>query len=204
MRAARWAFVLCCAGAATPLAHAQDAASLRARYGALDGRLVSAEYQRPLYLESTMRPDALSGDIYALFDQPFAIVGPSLKDLDHWCDILILHLNVKGCRVATSRAGKALRVNVGRKFDQPLADTYLFEFQYARESQPDYVQVDLTAPEGPIGTSNYRIILEVVAIDPAHSFIHLSYSYDYALPARVAMRGYLATIGRGKVGFSVV
>ena len=34
--------------------------------------------------------------------------------------------------------------------------------------------------------------------------MHLSYSYDYGVAARVAMQGYLATIGRDKVGFSVV
>jgi len=167
-------------------------------------RLASDQYPRPLYLESNVSRDVLRGDVYALFDQPFAVVGPALRDRDNWCVVLILHLNVKGCRPSNSNAGKALQVNVGRKFDQPLADTYLFEFQYEMEADPGYLQVALSAREGPLGTSHYRIILELVALDAGRSFVHLSYSYADALPARIAMRSYLATIGRDKVGFSIV
>ena len=34
--------------------------------------------------------------------------------------------------------------------------------------------------------------------------MRLSYSYRYGLAARLALQGYLATLGRDKVGFSVV
>lgn len=209
MRLARCAFaVLCCLVAALP-GYAQDAASLKARHAALRGQLAGDQYPRPLYLESNASSAALRGDVYALFNQPFAVVGPALQDRSNWCDILILHLNVKGCRPVNSNegnsnAGKALRVHVGRKFDQPLDDTYLFEFRYAVAANPGYLQVALSADEGPLGTSDYRIIVEVVALDAGHSFLHLSYSYVDALPARMAMRSYLATIGRNKVGFSIV
>ena len=185
-------------------AYAQDAATLKARYAELRERLASDQYPRPLYLESTESPNALRGDIYALFNQPYAVVGPALRDRDNWCDVLILHLNVKGCRPGNLNAAKALHVNVGRKFDQPLADTYLFEFRYEVEADPAYLRVALSAGEGPLGTSDYGIILEVVALDAGRSFLHLSYAYVDSLPARMAMRSYLATIGRDKVGFSIV
>jgi len=204
IRAAGWAFVLSLSLATALPAHAQDAAALTARYAALRGQLASDQYPRPLYLESTASRDALRGDVYALLNQRFALVASALQDRGKWCDILILHLNVKGCRPANSSAGKALRVNVGRKFDQPLDDTYLFDFLYAVEVDPGYLRVALSAGEGPLGTSDYRIIVEVVALDAGLSFLHLSYSYVDKLPARMAMRSYLATIGRDKVGFSIV
>lgn len=204
MRTAGYVLALFWSLATALPAYAQDASTLKARYAVLRGQLANDEYPRPLYLESTETPNALQGDIYALFNQPYAVVGPALRDRDSWCDVLILHLNVKGCRPGNLNAAKALLVNVGRKFDQPLADTYLFEFRYVVKADPAYLRVVLSAEEGPLGTSNYGIVLEVVALDAARSFLHLSYSYVDSLSARMAMRSYLATTGRDKVGFSIV
>ncbi len=191
--------------AGMPLAHAQDAASLQARHAVLREQLASNAFQRPLYLESSDRSGELQGDIYAVLDQPYAVAGRALQDMNNWCDILILHLNVKGCRASTSRAGDTLSVSIGRKFDQPLADAYPVEFVFRRVAvRPDYLQATLNAEDGPLGTSRYRIALEVTALDAGHSFLHLSYSYAYGLTARVATQGYLSTIARGKVGFSIV
>jgi len=196
---------LFCILAGMPLAHAQDAASLRARHAALRELLASNQFQRPLYLASSQTPGGLKGDIYALVEQPYAVVGPALRGLDPWCDILILHLNVKRCRVSTSKDGDTLSLNIGRKFDQPLADAYLIEFLYRSVAAgPDYLQVVLNAEDGPLGTSRYRIVLEVVKLDAKRSFLHMSYSYAYGMLARVALQGYLATTGRDKVGFSII
>jgi len=196
---------LFCILAGMPLAHAQDAASLRARHAALRELLASNQFQRPLYLASSQTPGGLKGDIYALVEQPYAVVGPALRGLDPWCDILILHLNVKSCRASTSKDGDTLSLNIGRKFDQPLADAYLIEFLYkVVAAGPDYLQVVLNAEDGPLGTSRYRILLEVAALDAKRSFLHMAYSYAYGMLASVAMQGYLATVGRDKVGFSIV
>ncbi len=65
-----------------------------------------------------------------LVEHSFAKVGPALQGMDHWCDILILHINVKKCAQSSPKAGDTLSLNIGRKFDQPLADAQLFEFLY--------------------------------------------------------------------------
>ncbi len=200
---ARLAIVLALA-AAVP-AQAQDAASLRAGHEALREALANNAFQRPLVLESNEREDALQGDIYARIDLPMAAVAPALTGIDHWCEILILHLNVKQCRAGDSKAGDALQLVIGQKHDQPLEQAYRFAFAYrVVASRPDYLQVQLTADEGPLGTRGYRIVLEVAALDARRSFMHLSYAYGFGLMARVAMQGYLATVGRDKVGFSIV
>ena len=196
--------VLVALAAAMP-ARAQDAASLKARHEALRGALASNAFQRPLVLESSERDDSLQGDIYARIDQPMAAVGAALTGVEHWCEILMLHLNVKECRAGDAKAGGALQLVIGQKHDQPLDQAYRFGFAYrVAASRPDYLQVQLTADEGPLGTSRYRIVLELAALDERRSFLHLSYSYGYGVVARVAMQAYLATIGRDKVGFSVV
>lgn len=188
-----------------PLAHAQNAAALQARHASLREALDSNVFQRPVTLESSEQSGMLKGDVYARIEQPFTVVGPALRGMSHWCDLLILHQNIKRCSPSASRNANTLSVHVGRKFDQPLGDTQLFKFDYqVVASKPDYLQVLLKADAGPLGTSDYRIQLEVVALDAQRSFLHLSYSYSYGVTARIAMKGYLATTGRDKVGFSTV
>lgn len=185
-----------------PLAAAQDAATLQARHAALHAQLASNPFQRPLHLESQVGDGTLQGDIHALFEQPFAVLGPELQQITHWCDILILHPNVKSCRV---RPGDLLSLHLGRKFEQPLDDTQPFAFRFRVVSaRSDYLQLALDADSGPLGTSGYRMHVELAPLDARHSFLHLSYAHAYGLRARLAMQAYLATRGRGRVGFSIV
>jgi hypothetical protein len=193
-----------CFLAGTLPARSQDAASLRERHVALREQLASNQFRRPIHLESRDESGELRGDIYALVEQPYAAVGPALQGMDHWCEMLTLHMNVKSCRISLPPGPDMLIVDIGRKFDQPLAEAYPFEFLYSVvASGPEYLQVVLSAAQGPLGTSRYRIVLEAAAVNGGRSFLHLSYSYAYGMTARAAMQGYLATIGRNKVGFTI-
>jgi hypothetical protein len=194
------AAALCATGA-----HAQDAAALRARETALDGRLAANQFHRPLVIESKHADGILEGDVYALVSYPYGIVGPALQGMDHWCDILMVHLNVKDCAAHGAGEKSVLSLAVGRRFDQPLADAFRIDFAYrVAASTPRYLRVLLTAGTGPLGTKDYRIVVEAIPVDAKSSFIHMSYSYAYGAAAEVAMRGYLATVGRRKVGFTIV
>ena len=184
--------------------HAQDAGALRAKHAALREPLASNQFQRPLVLESVQAANDLKGDVYAVIDQPYAIVEPALQGMERWCELLILHLNVKHCSSAGKAPNEVLSLVVGRKFDQPLEDAYRVDFKYSMAgSGEDYYKVQMTADTGPLSTRNYRLALEVVPLDAKRSFIHMSYSYAYGMAARMAMQGYLATVGRDKVGFSI-
>ena len=195
--------LLLCALAGAAQAH--DAAALRLRHAELREALSNNQFQRPLYLQSSEDSGDLKGDIYAEVGQPYAVVGTALQGAAHWCDILILHLNVKACRASGPKVNEGLSLYVGTKYYQALADAYLFEFRYQLvASTPDYLQVVMNAKDGPLGTKAYRITLEVAALDAHSSFLHLSYSYRYGLAARIATQGYLATKGRDKLGFSIV
>lgn len=193
--------------AAMPVAAAlgQTAEALVAREKSLRDRLARNQFQRPLVLESTELNGALKGDVYAVVAQPYAVVGPAMQGMDHWCDILIIHLNVKNCTSRGAGAGSTLSVAVGRRFDQPIADTYLLDFSYRIvDNDPGYLRVQLNADVGPFGTRNYRFVLEAIPLGANSSFVHMSYSYTYGFAAQLAMQGYLATAGRNKVGFSIV
>ncbi|MEO8311265.1 MAG: hypothetical protein ABI520_08855 [Caldimonas sp.] len=186
------------------LAPAQDAATLRARHAAMQDKFANNQFGRPLVLESVQSSGDLKGDVYAVVDYPFATAQKALQSPDNWCDILILHLNVKRCRVGGGTP-KVLNLSVGRKFDQPIEDAYQLDFSYRVVSTTaDYLQVQLNADEGPLSTKNYRIQVELVPVDAKRSVIHMSYAYGYGFAARVAMQTYLSTLGSQKVGFTVV
>jgi len=199
----------------TVIAHAGEAgmnasATLRARYTALQDQLDQNPFRQPLHLNSVEAPGGVQGDIHARVNYPFATVRAALNSPEHWCDILILHLNTKYCRAApldtaNPGAGNVINVSVGKKHDQPLDQAYRVVFDWRVTAQaPDYLQVTLTADKGPLSTSNYSIVLEAIPLDGDRTFIHLSYAYDYGLAGRMAMQAYLGTIGRNKVGFTVV
>lgn len=185
-------------------ARAQDAAALRTVHTSLRARLASSPFQRPLVLESSLSSGDLKGEVYAVIEQPFSVVSPALQSAGHWCDLLILHLNVKQCRPAGEPPGQTVSLSVGRKFDQPLSEAYLVRFAYrATATSNDYLRVQMAADTGPLGTSDYRLALEAVPLDTKSTFIHLSYAYSYGTAALMAMEVYLASMGRDKIGFSV-
>ncbi|MCR4298713.1 MAG: hypothetical protein NUV75_08180 [Gallionella sp.] len=181
-----------------------SAASLRAKFTELGDQLRNNQFQRPLYLDSAESSHDLKGEIYAVVDYPFAAVNMALNNSAHWCDVLILHLNVKYCHASSNKAGTVLSVNLGRKYFQPLADAYRAEFNYrGLIAMPDYFAVELNAKDGPLSTHDYRIWIEATPLENGRTFLHFTYAYAFGFTGRIAMQGYLATIGRDKVGFTV-
>jgi len=203
-----WLLVIAPIQAAVGVAHADDpgtnAASLHAKYDALRDRLSHNQFQSPLYLNSNESADRLEGELYGVIKYPFATTGPALKGTTHWCDILILHLNVKDCRVPARGAESSLTVYIGSKYDQPAEAASHVDYAYrVAADTPDYLQIMLSAKAGPFGTKDYHIQLEAIPLEGEQTFVHLTYSYAYGLVARIAMEGYLQTVGRAKVGFTI-
>ncbi|WP_295856704.1 hypothetical protein [uncultured Xylophilus sp.] len=180
-----------------------SAEALRARHAELAPQLARNVFNRPLVLESTEDANQLSGNIYAVIERPFAQVSTSLRQPANWCEVLMLHLNTKHCAVETGTAGTVLAVNVGRKFDQPLDKTQKVAFAYAVPSAGDqFLDVRLRADKGPLSTRDYRIGFVATPLGSGKTFLHLRYAYAYGTAARLAMQGYLATLGSDKVGFT--
>ena len=44
----------------------------------------------------------------------------------------------------------------------------------------------MSADEGPLGTRDYRLVLEAAPLDGGRTFLHLSYAYAYGTIARLA------------------
>ena len=183
---------------------ANAAVLLRARFAELGPQLESNPYNRPLYLNSLETSNQARGEIYALVNFPLAVVNAALNDPAHWCDVLILHLNTKYCHAATGPGGiRTLRVSMGKKTYQALDDAHALEFVPGLASTtPDYFEIRFNADSGPLGTRDYRLLLEAVAVPGDKTFLHLSYAYGFSFQGRLTMLAYLATVGHGKVGFT--
>lgn len=180
------------------------AVSLRNKYDQLKQQK-NSPFGRPLYLESAEYSSRLKGDIYALVDYPLATVSAALESPAQWCDVLILHLNTKYCRAKAGTPSKGLIVRIGKKNFQRLEDAYHMDFSYRLiAATAEYFEAGLDAENGPMSTHNYLIVLNAIAISDKQTFLHLTYSYDFGGMGSIAMSGYLATVGRNKVGFTKV
>ena len=198
--------LICATGVASAaMVESDPAATLRAKYASLGEQLRQNQFKQPLVLDSTETPNSLKGDIYAIVDYPFGAVSAGLNNPDHWCDVMLLHINTKYCHALVGPSGTTLSVNVGKKTPEILADTSRVVFDYSvAATTPGYMEIVLHAKDGPLGTSDYRILLEFVALPNARTFLHLTYSYAVNFAGHLAMQTYLGTIGSDKVGFSVI
>jgi hypothetical protein len=156
-----------------------------------------------MVLASSETEQHLRGDLYALMAFPFVQVSAAMQDPQQWCEVMILHINTKYCHAASGPKGWVLNVNIGNKGPQELSQAARVALDFnVTASRPDYFEVLLLAKDGPLGTSDYRIALEAVALSPKQTFLHLTYAYRANLAGRLAMQIYLTTLGRDKVGFT--
>jgi hypothetical protein len=199
------AWVLCVPAAFADAAPADAAAALRTRYAALRQQLETSPIQRGLTVESNESATTPRGDAYAVIEYPFATVAAAFAKPANWCESMILHLNVQYCRANTSDGTPQLSAAVGKNTNQPLDDTHRINFLYkVTASTANFLGVELLAKEGPLGTSDYRIALELIPLPDRRSFMHIQYSYTQGALARSASRVYFSTKGRDKVGFTWV
>jgi hypothetical protein len=180
-------------------------AALRAKFDRMRGGLDATHFGRPLRLESHDSDNVLQGDIYALVGEPFALVKDNLHDAAHWCEVLVLPFNTKKCEANGSGEPSSLSLYIAKRKDSPPDDAYRVDFNYhVAAVDRDFLRVVLNAGAGPLGTHDYRILLEVTPEDAGHTVLHLTYSYGYGAMSQIAMQLYLATAGAHKVGFTTV
>lgn len=182
---------------------ASNVTALLEKYHALESDLRDTPFDEPLHLTSAQTESVLSGEVYAVVDHPFATIRSTLHSAAQWCDVLILHLNVKNCRASAGTGPGVVTLSVGRKHEQALAESQHVPFLFqVHADATDHLALRLHAARGPFGTRDYQLSLEVVPLDADRSFLHLSYSYTYGTAARLAMLSYLGTLGRNRVGFT--
>ena len=194
-------FALSCLAFACAVAQAQDTRTLIARHTALQKALADNPFGRPLHVASTVSGGLHKGEVHAVIDVPYGVVGPALARPGHWCDILTLQVNVKGCKASDD----TITASITRKPRDRLDRAHRIDFRFhTAAASAQYLQVALNSESGPVGTRDYEIRLEAAPLDARRTFIRMSYAYTLGTMARWAMDAYLAGSGSDKVGFSVV
>ncbi|GFO63329.1 hypothetical protein M1B72_10645 [Geomonas paludis] len=179
--------------------------ALLAKYAALKGKLDKNQFGAPIYLESTEGQDSVRVDMYGVFHHPFETVREALQSPAAWCEITPLHINIKACVYKTTKQQTQLTLYSGRKYFQPPSDAYPLKLAFrVGASRPDYLELSLVGEEGPFGTRDHRIGVQAVPLEGQATFLHFSYTYSHGTMARMAIKTYFATLGRDKVGFTMV
>jgi hypothetical protein len=181
--------------------NAGEGEELLQTYHRLEPQLKDSAFGLPLVLLSEVKKQRVSGKAYAVLATPFADLRRTFDSRAQWCALAILHVNIKACTYDRQQ----IKFYVGRKEYQPPAAAFELRYRFRSLSQAaDQLHIQLKAAKGPFDTENYDIELQAVAIDAEHSFIYFRYQYDVGWIARAAMKTYLATLGRNKVGFTTL
>jgi hypothetical protein len=183
-----------------------SAEALRARHQSLLPALQDNVFDAPIHVESEDKDGRMRGDVFGIVDYGFEAVRTMLMQPAHWCEFLLLHPNMKYCEYRP-RADKevTLTLYTGKKNYLPVESTRRNEYQVKWiESTEKYLNAQVSAAQGPIDTSDYLVTVEAIPIDGARSFLRVGFSYRYGPLTRTLSAAYFSTIGRSKVGFSVV
>jgi len=190
----------------SPVVQASDAggdAQLKAKFVAMDNTFKNSPFGRPLIIDSKEESDSATGEVYALVNHPFTKVNAALKNPNNWCDIMILHQNTKYCKTSETASSAELKMLIGKKTSQDLEDAHKMDLNFNLiKSNTSYLAAQLDADAGPMGTRNYKVLLEAIPVNSKQTFLHFSYSYAYGLTGNLAIKAFLASVGRSKIGFS--
>ena len=166
-------------------------------------QFATSPFGRPLLLESSELDGDVRGNVVALVEHPIAALRSALDSPAEWCEVLILHLNVKSCAPSQGAGSGSLSLLLGRKGSEDGDGSHAIDFAFrVPESSAEAFRVTMEAASGPLGTTSYRLSLDAIPVGPRKTFLRLTYAYAYGTTARIAMSSYLGTLGKDKVGFS--
>ena len=157
--------------------------------------------EQPFYLKSGNDKKIESGE--AAFYLPLTVdrIADSLSSVHNWCEIMSLHINVKAC--ISNEKDDSMTVYMGRKYYQEPGDAYPLTYHFNTVKKHGYFSVVAIASDGPLGTSDYHIEVEVITVGN-RSLGRIYVSNRRSLISSIAMSIYLATTGKNKRGIRVV
>lgn len=180
------------------------AAALQSKHNELIDALRHSALGTRVVLRSSEGESQVEGDVYAEVEHPFDQVSSAFRGPGAICEILVLHLNVRACGASTGSPAQVLTLLIGPKRAASPGAVYSMSYAVTTDAlDSKHLRVSMQAKQGPLSTSDYRIVFEAVPLEDGHSFLHLGYSYRFGLLAQMAMKAYLATAGRDKIGFTV-
>ena len=175
---------------------------LNEAYQAAHQRSDASQY--PFTINSMEQGGVLSADVFMLLDVSYGEFRDRLQNPRNWCDFLLLTLNIKTCVNRELSGRQYLVLYAGRKEYQPPEITYQLKYAFhMAENRPQYFDVKLYADKGPMLTSDYHIQVQATPYGK-QTLLRLGMSYKTSVFSRAATYTYLTTLGRNKIGFTVI
>lgn len=199
-----WALLVALVAIAAPVGITSSAPGsaeeeLRLHEDELMRELRNGALSAPLHVVSADSPSGAHGDVYAVVDHSFALMAQALARPSQWCDVLILHLNVKRCEAGP----QTIAIMLGGKHATVSSSNQRLEMRHAlAANSSSYMKVALNADEGPLDTRALMLTLEALPARGGGTFVHFEYDVAFGGLAHLLLQGYLATLGRDKLGFS--
>lgn len=190
------------------LASAQDIPSyteLAANQAKLVEWMATNDSGAELYAESVPSDDVQQTTI-ALVVEGIDLESAStiLEGPEAWCELMILHLNVKACLYGGSGDDRWVKLYMGKKSYQRPEKAEAIRLDFSSGVNDDGVSwVELEADEGPYGTSDYYVGLFAIKAENG-TYLQIDSSQKVGRAAIAAMNLYFRTLAKDKVGFSVV
>ncbi|MEP7329675.1 MAG: hypothetical protein ABI777_10725 [Betaproteobacteria bacterium] len=179
------------------------AVTLTTRYADVAGALAHSPFGLPLVVSSRDEGSLAEGEILGIVPHPFATLAAAFASPQAFCDVAVLHPNVKGCTRARVDGEERVTLYAGRKHYEPATRVYAQDYvALVPRVEAGYLRVVLQASAGPLDTHDYTFTLEAIPAGDA-TFIAVRYAYRSSLASRAVATGYLATVGAGKTGFSL-
>lgn len=153
-------------------------------------------------LSSSELAELPSAEVSSILSYPFDTVAAALARAESWCRFMPLHFNIKACTFETEEGEEQLTLYSGRKTYQSPEESYRMTYRFAIiRQEEDRLSLRLHADTGPANTRDYLIELDAMQVEEG-TLLHIRSSYRPSLLSALLARGYLATLGRDKVGFS--
>ena len=155
-------------------------------------------------LASSEQDDLLSAEVNSIVQTPFELVATTLSKARNWCLVMPLHFNIKTCTYEKHNDSDVLTIYSGRKIYESPEDSYQMTYRFEVIKNDDkQLTLRLHAKHGPIGTSNYLIELDAVPVAEG-TLLQIHSSYRPSWLSSMLTSAYLSTVGRDKVGFSLI
>ena len=103
-----------------------------------------------LAITSDAAGERMRGDIDGMLPAPFATFAAHVASPSDWCEIALLHLNVKTCTHEHGADGDTVTFYSGSKRFETPERAYALRYRFRVEAmRADYIAVALTAATGP-------------------------------------------------------
>jgi hypothetical protein len=194
--------------ACTPVFGAETAISakeaLKAKLPLIQQKPAQSPFVVPVHLDSVETGSSSAVNIYGIVNYPIATIRKELLQPEHWCDVTILHTNVRACTWRQTGDTARLILSTVKKNTRPIEDAAQMKYDFRIAGQhADYLDIRITAEEGPYSTRDHVFRFEATPLEAAKTLIHLSYSYGYSTLGYIGMKSYFALFSRGHVGFTI-